>query len=121
MDESLPLAQIFEVGTLPLAQIFGIQKSFEFFNVLYIREINKNQNFYINYNNINERLCKKKKNNTVWIVSGIIIVYLLVVGAFWVGRASAKNTPDQPKDSPQPRRPNSPPYKPNPPSNPNEL
>jgi cysteine desulfurase/selenocysteine lyase len=33
------LTQKFEVGTLPLAQIFGLQKSLEFLNSLDIREI----------------------------------------------------------------------------------
>lgn len=33
------MPQKFEVGTLPLAQIFGLQKSFEFLNSLDIREI----------------------------------------------------------------------------------
>ena len=49
---------------------------------------------------------------------------LLVAGAFWVGRVSAKNslpekknTPNQPKDSPQPRKPNHQKS----PTNPNEL
>ena len=38
-DYFLPLSQKFEVGTLPLAQIFGLKKSFEFLNSLDIREI----------------------------------------------------------------------------------
>ena len=41
IDENLPLAQKFEVGTLPLAQIFGLKKSFEFLNSLNIKEVNK--------------------------------------------------------------------------------
>src|SRR3954469_9890213 len=40
MDENLPLAQKFEVGTLPLAQIFGLKRSFEFLNSLDIKEVN---------------------------------------------------------------------------------
>jgi cysteine desulfurase/selenocysteine lyase len=36
---SLPLSQKFEVGTLPLAQIFGLKKSFEFLNSLDIKEL----------------------------------------------------------------------------------
>jgi len=35
----LPLSQKFEVGTLPLAQIFGLKKSFEFLNSLDVKEI----------------------------------------------------------------------------------
>ena len=38
-DYSLPLSQKFEVGTLPLAQIFGLKKSFEFLNSLDVKEI----------------------------------------------------------------------------------
>jgi len=38
-NHSLPLAQKFEVGTLPLAQIFGLKKSLEFLNNLDIQEI----------------------------------------------------------------------------------
>ncbi|MCE8163929.1 MAG: aminotransferase class V-fold PLP-dependent enzyme [Candidatus Moeniiplasma glomeromycotorum] len=38
IDSDLLLAQKFEVGTLPLAQIFGLQKSFEFLNSLDIQE-----------------------------------------------------------------------------------
>src|SRR6185369_8604674 len=41
MDRTLPLTQKFEVGTLPLAQIFGLKKSFEFLNSLNIKEVNK--------------------------------------------------------------------------------
>jgi len=39
INDDLPLAQKFEVGTLPLAQIFGLKKSFEFLNDLDIQEI----------------------------------------------------------------------------------
>ncbi|CAI2196608.1 8600_t:CDS:2, partial [Funneliformis geosporum] len=38
-NNDLPLVKKFEVGTLPLAQIFGLQKSFEFLNELGIQEI----------------------------------------------------------------------------------
>ncbi|CAI2162442.1 10714_t:CDS:2 [Funneliformis geosporum] len=39
IENDFPLAKKFEVGTLPLAQIFGLQKSFEFLNGFGIREI----------------------------------------------------------------------------------
>ena len=39
----MPLNQKFEVGTLPLAQIFGLKKSFEFLNSLDIKEIEKQE------------------------------------------------------------------------------
>jgi cysteine desulfurase/selenocysteine lyase len=38
-NEYLPLSRKFEVGTLPLAQIFGLKASFEFLNSLDIKEI----------------------------------------------------------------------------------
>jgi len=41
VNETLPLTQKFEVGTLPLAQIFGLKKGFEFLNDLDIKEVNK--------------------------------------------------------------------------------
>ena len=41
IDETLSLTQKFEVGTLPLAQIFGLKKSFEFLNNLDIKEVSK--------------------------------------------------------------------------------
>lgn len=40
LTDNLPVTQKFEVGTLPLAQIFGLKKSFEFLNSLDIKEIN---------------------------------------------------------------------------------
>ncbi|MDR1670525.1 MAG: aminotransferase class V-fold PLP-dependent enzyme [Spiroplasmataceae bacterium] len=43
IDNNLPLSQKFEVGTLPLAQIFGLKASFEFLNNLEIEAINKNE------------------------------------------------------------------------------
>jgi len=39
----LSLTQKFEVGTLPLAQIFGLKKSFEFLNNLDIKEVKKHE------------------------------------------------------------------------------
>ncbi|WNE40097.1 MAG: Cysteine desulfurase SufS [Mycoplasmataceae bacterium] len=47
--ENLPLNQKFEVGTLPLAQIFGLKKSFEFLNSLDIKEIEKQEINLKNY------------------------------------------------------------------------
>src|SRR4051812_7639271 len=49
MDENLPLTQKFEVGTLPLAQIFGLKKSFEFLNSLDIKEVNSYERKLKNY------------------------------------------------------------------------
>ncbi|CAI2179822.1 4946_t:CDS:2, partial [Funneliformis geosporum] len=45
----LPLAQKFEVGTLPLAQIFGLQASFEFLNNLDIKEVSNYEKELKNY------------------------------------------------------------------------
>lgn len=45
----LPLAQKFEVGTLPLAQIFGLQASFEFLNSLDIKEVSAYEKELKNY------------------------------------------------------------------------
>jgi cysteine desulfurase/selenocysteine lyase len=49
IDESLPLNQKFEVGTLPLAQIFGLKKSFEFLNNLDIKKIENEERNLKNY------------------------------------------------------------------------
>jgi len=45
----LPLTQKFEVGTLPLAQIFGLKASFEFLNSLNIKEISNYEKELKNY------------------------------------------------------------------------
>ena len=45
----LPLIQKFEVGTLPLAQIFGLKASFEFLNSLDIKEVSTYEKEIKNY------------------------------------------------------------------------
>lgn len=49
IDENFPLNQKFEVGTLPLAQIFGLKKSFEFLDNLDIKKIEKQERNLKNY------------------------------------------------------------------------
>ncbi|WNE40966.1 MAG: Cysteine desulfurase SufS [Mycoplasmataceae bacterium] len=49
IDKNLPLSQKFEVGTLPLAQIFGLKASFEFLNNLEIEKIKKREENLKNY------------------------------------------------------------------------
>lgn len=49
VDDDLSLTQKFEVGTLPLAQIFGLQKSFEFLNSLDDKETSNYEKKLKNY------------------------------------------------------------------------
>ncbi|RHZ35507.1 aminotransferase class V-fold PLP-dependent enzyme [endosymbiont GvMRE of Glomus versiforme] len=48
-NEYLPLSRKFEVGTLPLAQIFGLKAAFEFLNNLDIKEISDYEKKLKNY------------------------------------------------------------------------
>ncbi|KLL04649.1 MAG: cysteine desulfurase [Mycoplasmataceae bacterium RV_VA103A] len=48
-NECWPLTRKFEVGTLPLAQIFGLKAAFEFLNSLDIKEINNYERELKNY------------------------------------------------------------------------
>lgn len=48
-NQSLPLSQKFEVGTLPLAEIFGLKAAFEFLNSFTTEEIYKYENSLRNY------------------------------------------------------------------------
>ena len=59
----LPLTQKFEVGTLPLAQIFGLKASFEFLNSLDIKEISAYEKELKNSNQTQNSPETSEKNN----------------------------------------------------------
>jgi len=48
-EQDLPLSQKFEVGTLPLAEIFGLKAAFEFLNNFDTKEIYEYENNLRNY------------------------------------------------------------------------
>jgi len=48
-EQDLPLSQKFEVGTLPLAEIFGLKAAFKFLNNFDAKEIYEYENDLRNY------------------------------------------------------------------------
>ncbi|RHZ37634.1 aminotransferase class V-fold PLP-dependent enzyme [endosymbiont GvMRE of Glomus versiforme] len=76
-DQNLPLSQKMEVGTLPLAEIFGLKAAFEFLNNFATKEIYKYENDLRNYT---LQKLKKIKNITIYnqkLVSANIITFNL--------------------------------------------